>query len=91
MTGLQGTEKNTIRIKVPYWGEEVSLVGAPVKGTLTIGTLKVSNPIAYFESTGIVETDGLLGNALFYDEYTIIIDLRQNRFGILRNRPDGAP
>jgi hypothetical protein len=86
LTGRQGTEKSNIRIKVPSWGVEVALVGAPVKGTLTIGTLQISNPIAYFESTGLVETDGLLGNALFYDEYTIIIDLRQNRFGILRNQ-----
>jgi len=46
LTGLQGAEKSNIRIKVPSWGEEVSLVGAPVKGTLTIGTLKVSNPIS---------------------------------------------
>ncbi|MFA4948279.1 MAG: hypothetical protein WC674_07210 [Candidatus Krumholzibacteriia bacterium] len=86
LTGRQGTEKSNIRIKVPSWGKEVAIVGAPVKGTLTIGTLQVWNPIAYFESTGIVETDGLLGNALFYDEYTIIIDLMQNRFGILRNQ-----
>ena len=86
LTGRQGTEKNNIRIKVPSWGKETALVGAPVKGKLTIGTLQVSNPIAYFESTGIVETDGFLGNALFYDEYTIIIDLRENRFGILRNQ-----
>jgi len=91
LTGLQGTEESTIRIKVPSWGEEVSLVGASVKGILTIGTLQVWNPIASFESTGIVETDGLLGNALFCDEYTIIIDLRENRFGILRNQLDGAP
>jgi hypothetical protein len=75
---------------VSSWGKEVALVGAPVKGTLTIGTLQVPNAIAYFESTGIVETDGFLGNALFYDEYTIIIDLRENRFGLLRNQLDGA-
>jgi len=86
LTGLQGTEKSTIQIKVPSWGEETALVGAPVKGTLTIGTFTVSNPVAYFESRGLVETDGLLGNALFYDEYTIIIDLQENRFGILRNQ-----
>jgi hypothetical protein len=91
LTGLQGTETSNIRIKVPSWGEAVSLVGAPVKGILTIGTLQVWNPVAYFASTGIVETDGILGNALFYDEYTIIVDLRANRFGILRNRPDGTP
>jgi len=90
LTGLQGTEKSNIRIKVSSWGKEVTLVGAPVKGTLTIGTLQVPNAIAYFESTGLVETDGLLGNALFYDEYTIIIDLRENRFGLLRNQLDGA-
>ncbi|MCX5752305.1 MAG: retropepsin-like aspartic protease, partial [Candidatus Krumholzibacteria bacterium] len=90
LTGLRGNEKSTIRITVPSWGKEVSLVGAPVKGTLTIGTLQVSNPVAYFASTGLVETDGLLGNALFYDEYTIIIDLRENRFGILKNQLDRA-
>ncbi len=31
--------------------------------------------------------DALMGNALFYDEYTIIIlDLLQNRFGVIRNK-----
>jgi hypothetical protein len=34
-------------------------------------------------SAGLVETDGILGNALFYDRYTIVIDLQRNRFGVL--------
>lgn len=71
-----------MRITVSSWGDEVGLVGAPAKGALTIGTLRIANPVAYFTSTGLVETDGILGNALFYDRYAIVIDLQRNRFGV---------
>lgn len=93
LTGLKGDEKRIIRMKVPSWGKEIVLLGAPVKGALTFGTLHVDHPIAYFDSTGMLDfsqwpfkTDGLLGNALFYDEYTVVIDLVHNRFGILKDK-----
>ena len=93
LTGLQGNEKNVVRMSVPSWGKEAVLVGAPAKGDLNFGTLHVTNPMVYFDSTGLIDfsqwpfkTDGLLGNALFYDEYLVIIDLIQNRFGILKDK-----
>ncbi len=93
VTGLQGDEVDNIRIKVPSWGEEAILVGAPIKGSLKFGNLQVWNALAYFDSTGVIDfsiwpfkTDGAIGNALFYDEYTIVLDLIENRFGILRNQ-----
>jgi hypothetical protein len=84
-TGLKGTEKSNMRVTVPSWGEEVALVGAPVKGVLKFGKLQVRNPIAYFAPKGLMEADGLIGNSLFYDEYMVILDLKQNRFGILES------
>ena len=93
LTGLEGNEKNNVRMNVSSWGQEAVLIGAPVKGDLTFGTLNVPNPMVYFDTTGLIafsqepfKTDGLLGNALFYDEYTVVIDLVYNRFGILKNQ-----
>jgi len=93
LTGLEGNEKNNVRMSVSSWGQEVVLIGAPVKGDLTFGTLNVPNPMVYFDTTGLItfsqepfKTDGLLGNALFYDEYTVVIDLVHNRFGILKDQ-----
>lgn len=93
LTGLQGNEKRNIRMSVPSWGKEAVLIGAPAKGALKFGAIQVNNPVVYFDSTGLIDfsqwpfkTDGLLGNALFYDEYTVILDLIHNRFGILRSQ-----
>jgi hypothetical protein len=85
LTGLKGTEKSNIRVTAPSWGEEVALIGAPVKGVLKFGKLQVRNPVAYFAPAGLIDTDGLIGNALFYDEYMVVLDLKQNRFGILKS------
>ncbi len=93
LTGLKGDEKNNIRMKVPSWGQEAVLIGAPAKGELKFGTLRVAGPMVYFDTTGMIafsqgpfKADGLLGNALFYDEYTVVIDLVHNRFGILKDK-----
>jgi hypothetical protein len=93
LIGLQGNEKSNIRMSVPSWGQEAVLIGAPSKGALTFGTLHVTSPIVYFDSTGLIafsqgpfKADGLLGNALFYDKYTVVIDLIHNRFGILKDK-----
>lgn len=92
-TGLRGDEKNIARLKVPSWGKEAILLGAPTKGPLKIGSLTVRNPTVYFDSTALndfttwpFKVDGLVGNALFYDHHTILIDLIKNRFGVLRNK-----
>jgi len=93
LTGLQGDEKSNIRMSVPSWGQEAVLVGAPAKGELKLGTLRATSPMVYFDTTGMIDysqgplkADGLLGNALFYDEYTVVLDLIRNRFGILKNQ-----
>jgi hypothetical protein len=93
LTGKKGDEKSNVRMSVSSWGNKVVLIGAPVKGNLTLGTLKVANPMVYFDKTGTIafssepfKTDGLIGNALFYDEYTVVIDLVHNRFGIIKDR-----
>jgi hypothetical protein len=89
-TGLKGNEKNLTRLKVLSWGKEDITLGAPARGPLRIGELTVDHPMVYFDSTGLndytkwpFKTDGLIGNQVFYDHYTVIIDLINNRFGIL--------
>jgi len=90
LTGLQGNESSLLRAKVASWGKDVIEVGAPIKGGVRLGILTVPNAIAYFDSTRDefasypFKTDGLIGNALLYDDYTVVIDLVKNRFGILR-------
>ena len=86
LTGREGTEAGNDVVVVPSWGEQVTLVGAPVKGELSIGAFRIPNTTAYFTSTGLVETDGVLGNALFYDCCTVIVDLQRNRFGIVEGK-----
>ncbi|MCX5801191.1 MAG: hypothetical protein NTX17_07390 [Candidatus Eisenbacteria bacterium] len=92
LTGRKGTESSNVRVRVSSWGQEVVLIGAPAKGMLRFGELQVEHPMAYFDSTGSIDfsnwpfkTDGLLGNALFYHDFTVVLDLQQNRFGILKS------
>lgn len=85
ITHRSGEEADNVRIDVPSWGKKVTLVGAPVEGSVGIGALEVPNPLAYYASTGLVETEGIIGNALFYDENVIIIDLIHSRFGVLKS------
>jgi hypothetical protein len=101
LTGRKGDEEDNDYLEVPAWGgEKVTLVGAKAKGILRLGDLEIEDPMVYFDShipaSGLMRllvrvgirmfgVNGIMGNAPFYDEYTVILDLRQNRFGFLKS------
>jgi hypothetical protein len=92
LTGLSGSGPGSTVIKVQSWGKEAILLGAPARGDLRFGGLEVKGPTVYYDTTGIIDfaawpfkTDGFLGNALFYDEYTVILDLVRHKFGIQKD------
>ena len=101
LTDKKGNEKDNHYLEVPAWGEKkVTLVGAKVKGILKLADLEIEDPMIYFDSripaSGIMSllvrvgirifgVNGIMGNAPFYDEYTVILDLQQNRFGFSKS------
>jgi hypothetical protein len=101
LTGKKGNEKDNHYLEVPAWGEKkVTLVGAKAEGILKLADLEIENPAIYFDShipaSGIMSllvrvgirmfgVNGIMGNAPFYDEYTVIFDLLQKRFGFLKS------
>jgi hypothetical protein len=100
LTGKKGNESDNQYLEVPAWGEKVKLVGSKAQGILNLRDLEIKDPVIYLDShvpasgiksllirTGIriFRVNGIMGNALFYDEYTIIFDLQQNKFGFLKS------
>jgi hypothetical protein len=101
LTGKKGNEKDNHYLEVPAWGgEKVTLVGARAKGILKLGDLEIEDPMIYFDShipasgvksllvrvgIRIFGVNGIMGNAPFCDEYTVILDLQQNRFGFSKS------
>jgi hypothetical protein len=84
-TGLQGNEPEIEKYFVPSWGKLVEVSRAPATGTLRFGKINVERPlvdrIAWPTDKG--SEFRLMGNALFYDEYTIVLDFINARMGIM--------
>ena len=58
------------------------------------GNITVEKPIIFYEPSGLenfnfesINSDGLLGNAIFYDNYIVAINLINNEFYIMEARP----
>jgi hypothetical protein len=98
LTGKKANEQGNHCLEVPAWGTKVSLTGAKAKGILKLGDLEIEDPMIYFDphvpvsgikrllmriGMRIFNVNGIMGNAPFYNEYTVILDLQQNRFGFL--------
>jgi hypothetical protein len=103
LTGKKGNESDCQYLEVPAWGKKVTLSGARAKGTLNLGDLEIEDPVTYFDpnipASGvksllmrigirIFRVNGIMGNAPFYDKYTVILDLQQNKFGLFKNYND---
>lgn len=78
-------------LELPSWGRRVQLKGARAESDWRIGGLVVEKPLVFYEASGLedfnfeaIEADGLLGNAIFYDNYIVTIDLINNKFGIMK-------
>lgn len=90
LTGLASGEEATERLVVPSWGSEVTLLGAPARGDLRVGSVRIERPLVFhmrerpdlFAEWPFPAT-GLVGNAPFWDR-VVVLDLGlEPRFGLL--------
>jgi hypothetical protein len=96
----KNTEQGNHYLELPAWGKKVSLIGAKAKGILRLRDLEIENPMVYFDShlpvsgikrflmrigMSIFKVNEIMGNEPFYNEYTVILDLQQNRLGFLKS------
>lgn len=90
LTGRTGDEPDNDRYSGPAWGNTLDVVGAPLSDELQFGSYKFSGLMTYFVPDPnwnlrvMSKSDGLIGNALFYDDYTVILDLKDMRFGFAK-------
>lgn len=88
-------DSNDIKLlEVPSWGDIVQLKGARSENDWKIGDISIEKPLVFYEPSGLenfnfklIQADGLLGNAIFYDNYIISIDLINKKFGIMEAGP----
>ena len=77
---------------IKSWGKDAPLIGAPMKGELCVARACISDPLVYFESSGLegldfdrypYKTSGLFGNVPFDGRYTVVVDVPHGRFGLV--------
>jgi hypothetical protein len=71
-------------IQISSWGQTHGVTGKLIKDTFELAGQKFSNVKVYANHSGLGidnETDGMTGNALFWDK-TIIIDFKNKKFGV---------
>jgi hypothetical protein len=71
-------------IQIPSWGQIYSVTGKLIKDTFELAGQKYCNVKVYANHSGFgidKTTDGMTGNALFWDR-TIIIDFKNKKFGV---------
>jgi hypothetical protein len=90
-TGRTGTEPDNVDWRVPSFGQQILMRGAPVRSA-TVGGATLQRPLAFYLAEGPERLDfskwgfpveGLFGNALFYDHHLIVVDLPRGRFGVM--------
>lgn len=81
-------------LEIPSWGAIVQLKGARSESDWEIGDVTIEKPLIFYEPSGLenfnfksIQADGLLGNAIFYDNHIITIDLINKKFGIMEVEP----
>jgi hypothetical protein len=99
LTGRTSDDVRNEVWRVSSWGKKAALIGAPLRGSMCISNACLEAPIIYFESSGLenfrfdkyqIPATGLIGNAPFVDQYTVAIDLHNERFGLYRGSLAGA-
>lgn len=87
-------DKDIKLLEVPSWGTIVQLKGARAENDWEIGDVIIEKPLIFHEASGLenfnfksIKVDGLLGNAIFYDNHIITIDLINKKFGIMEVEP----
>ena len=91
-TGRRTDDPRKVQLKGKSWGREVTLAGAPLKGSICLGKACLSDPLIFFAPTVLANLDlerapyriaGIFGNALFDGRYTVVVDLPHRRFGLM--------
>jgi hypothetical protein len=78
------TLPDTDTITISSWGKTHDVTGKLITDTFELGVQKFSNAKIYANHSGLgidKNTDGMAGNALFWDKM-MIIDFRNKKFGI---------
>jgi len=79
------------------WGQQMVLIGAPMKGALCIGSACLTNQVVYCEGSHLPNLDfdrysfilsGLFGNVPFDHRFTVIVDISRRRFGLFNGSLD---
>jgi hypothetical protein len=85
-TGLEGDEPEIIRDSVFSWGKKVEVLKASSKGDLQLGNILIKSPrVEHVEWPDTSFNNyRLLGNAPFYDDYTVVVDCKYSRMGITK-------
>jgi hypothetical protein len=71
-------------IQISSWGQTHGVTGKLIKDTFELAGQRFSNVKVYANHSGFGidnETDGMTGNALFWDK-TLIIDFKNKKFGV---------
>jgi hypothetical protein len=91
LTGCSGPEEAATNRQGNRWSSTVTIVGAPARGPLVVGSVSVGRPDVYYlaEQPTLFgdwpfPARGLIGNAPFWDK-VVVMDLGvRQRFGIVR-------
>ncbi|MDF1545825.1 MAG: hypothetical protein P1R58_12090 [bacterium] len=88
-SGYKGDEPEVLRDSVISWGNYIARWRAPSKLPLYFGDLRIDHPPLDCVQWPTPREDDfrLMGNAMFYDDYTILLDFANSRMGISRNDP----
>ncbi len=88
LTGRRGDEASNRRIAGSSWDIDITMIGAPMTGDLRVGPAVQRRPTIWFTSDSRVSFDawpltkGLFGNELFADQFVVVVDLPNGRFGV---------
>jgi hypothetical protein len=92
MTQRAPHDSRNQRLTVPSWNNTFfEMVGAPLNGTIRVGPVSRRAPLVFFVNDArftfdaLPGTQGLLGNALFADEFVVILDLPGRRIGFAKS------
>lgn len=87
ITGLSGDEAVVVRDSVPAWGGYLPLLRGPSRYSLSFGSILIDNPTVDHVKWpgGANDNLRLMGNALFYNDYLVVIDFGNRQFGIMKS------
>ena len=95
LTGRMGDEPDNEHLTISSWGKQVVMTGARMKKSLRVGFVSLAGSMVYFappEAKNLsfeqnpIKAVGLVGNALFFDHSTVIIDIPRKRMAILQSK-----